>query len=1173
MAKDFSAITDQPSGFAAALKYLGRPAYAFRDLLKGNVEGAVRQGADILGDTIDAFLPGDMISEISRKDQDYTEASDLFGGMKPGIGKTAVDILGGIATDPLTFFGGSLFTAAGKGVTAGLNAARAAPVLGKVVTPLTAAAGEGWLHIKNATGNLKLADQFQPALQAGQETQQGTQAAMTAASRKALEGTLPADQESLGASLLGFTGKPGDYKVLTPSVPNTPRAIQTQALMDKSPFVSPGISEAPYSSLMPLKGNTATEAVDSVSQMLGRKPQSGPSLLSPTHNSSPFPLEVKDPRFVSGTEFANNSLISPSTKLTTEYKEAFALANREVKELEKAYEKLDKQLLKETKKQSPNSVNTFLSVVAARDALESAQSKLTSLKNNPINELDVKATAKGLKTFSPMQGVKSPLPYTAPASLADQFAAIKGTVPNAPYTPGLVNGLLGVPAVKGTTLPGMDLVKNPGEAAMFTGGMSSVPPEMIHIPAGDVERALFTQRGKMDDVLAAGERNLQELGAGHLAPVQAQLLKNSQQAWADRIAAGVHEPQLGSDLLAEGSLYGNRMFKDSAPLSDMFKGAASSSAKQRSNVTPESAVEWLNTNPTVSAELNAAKMAGQYAGQHAQLMGKAKFAQEIAKPYAASAEEKIRAAGQSVENWVTSDPSKRAKIAGLTETEEIALASRGKSLYTMEGAESKGGLHQAASKIIEDIAKTDKESALVLKNFWEGLPPREGAWKVLANVNQLFKPYATAGAFIPRMNFNIRNIMTGIPQIMSNESSRKYWPKYAGQMGHMLAGAMDDGVEAATGMRFASDKFKTINDALANSGGSFEKAIAAVPEGPMREALRHGVVTDGFANAELLSKEIAAHGWKKKFNDLRDAPASITQGAEQRMRYATFEAMVNDGVKAPEAAKIVKETFYDYAVTSKTNRAARDVIPFFQFSAKAVPQMAKAMAKHPFLIPATRPLYSASQNNILPGYLQNQISVPLGPDEKGDPSYLTSLGLPIEAMSQIPNPSDDLQTFGRQLRQNIVGGANPAIKTAYGLITGKDPYFGSNFMSYDKAPAIAQAMGADDKSELARIYNALQGTGLIQPLASPIGVLNNAVDSRRAPIERAINLLTGANIKSVDERQALKGLIEQYLQSNPSVQSSSNFFQYSKDADTQDAIKELGKIKRKLAEDRKAHAQ
>lgn len=996
MAADLSKITDQPSAFASVMRYLGRPAYAFRDLLKGNVEGAVRQGADILGDTVDAILPGDQVSEFSRP-EDYAEASDLFGGMKPGIAKTAVDILGGVATDPLTFFGAGLFTAAGKGVVGAVNAAKAAPVIGKTVTLGANKAAEGWLGVKNMAGALNVAEPFKQAMEAGTSVQQGVSAAGTAAARKALAGTLPEDQDAIGAILHGWKGEPGNYQVLTPSVPNTPAAIQTQATLSR----------------------------------------------------------------------------------------------------------LDKP------------------------------------------------TAK---------------------SLGDRFWDSKAVIPQQAAKPDVVAGMLGQTPIKGVSRPGIDLVTNPGEAAMFSGGMSNKVPGFTHIPADEAERALFTNRGKFDDVMERAEQNLRALGLPEEASTRIrsalpELIKNSQQAFKDRATSGVMNPQVGTDLETEAALYANRMYKDETPLSELFKGSSPSSAKARSLTTPESATDFLNKNPNLSVEMNAAKMAVAYTQQQAGLMGKAAFANKLIEPYAVAAEKKISDAGLSIEKWTMLPEKDKLTLTGLLPEEAAALTAKGQSLFSMGDT---GGLTKGVNEILAAVKKSDPESAMALDAFWNGLPPRTGVWKSLAKVNSMFKPYATAGALIPRINFTVRNVLSGLPQILSNPEARSQWPKYAKEAAGIIGGAIDDGIERLSGGRVGASQFKQMDDALANGRGSLDNAVNALPDGSMKEALRHGVVTDGFAQQELLANEIARSGWGKKFADIRDWPAEIVKGSEKRMRFVLFDGLMADGMSAEKAARVVKETFYDYSISSTSNRAARDVIPFFQFTAKAVPQMVKAMKNHPFLIPATRPLFNGDPNAIVPEYLQRQMHIPLGDNAEGDPNYLTSLGLPIEVLSSLPNPSDSLANFGRQVRQSVVGGSNPALKTAYGVITGIDPYFGTNFMSYDKAPAIAQAFGADAKSEAARIYNALQGTGLIQPIASPIGVLNAAVDPSRSGIETIINSLTGAQIKSVDEQRALRGLIEQYLQSNPDVQKSQSFFQYSKDQDTQDAIKQLSQIKQAMAKERKA---
>ena len=285
-----------------------------------------------------------------------------------------------------------------------------------------------------------------------------------------------------------------------------------------------------------------------------------------------------------------------------------------------------------------------------------------------------------------------------------------------------------------------------------------------------------------------------------------------------------------------------------------------------------------------------------------------------------------------------------------------------------------------------------------------------------------------------------------------------------------------------------------------------------------------------------------------------------------RMRYSVFEGLLNDGMKPAEAAKVVKDTFFSYKYNSVANRRARDIIPFFQFTAKAIPQTVKAMKEHPFLIPATRPLFSEddASENPLPAWMQKQISIPLGEGENGDPQYLTSLGLPVESLTAIPNPSADVTEFGRQLRQGVVGASSPLIKSAYALTTGIDPYFGTKWGTFDKAPGLARALGADDHSKAAGLYNMAASTGLIQPITSPINTLSGLTDPRDSLGTSLLNTFTGAKIKSVDEQATLRQLLSDYLAGNPDVQGYQSFYQTSKDPENQALLKQLNEIKKAM---------
>lgn len=96
---------------------------------------------------------------------------------------------------------------------------------------------------------------------------------------------------------------------------------------------------------------------------------------------------------------------------------------------------------------------------------------------------------------------------------------------------------------------------------------------------------------------------------------------------------------------------------------------------------------------------------------------------------------------------------------------------------------------------------------------------------------------------------------------------------------------------------------------------------------------------------------------------------------------------------------------------------------------------------------------------------------------------------------------------------------------------------------------------------------------MIQPLSSPVSTLSAALDPRRSTGEAALNTLTGIRIKSVDEQQALRQLLEEALRRNPDVQRYETLYQQSPDADTQQLLEELRAVKQQIRKRRQAEAQ
>jgi hypothetical protein len=174
--------------------------------------------------------------------------------------------------------------------------------------------------------------------------------------------------------------------------------------------------------------------------------------------------------------------------------------------------------------------------------------------------------------------------------------------------------------------------------------------------------------------------------------------------------------------------------------------------------------------------------------------------------------------------------------------------------------------------------------------------------------------------------------------------------------------------------------------------------------------------------------------------------------------------------------------------------------------------------------------------------MQGMANIPLGTeDAAGNPEYLTQFGLPFESLSQVPNISDDFLAFARQTGKNVIGSAQPLLKQAGSAFYGTDPYFGSAFASYDKPQPLFEAMGMEPGG-LSRAYNALAGSGVIQPLHSLVSSIGIPLGDEPA-WQSALTGLTGARIRAVDPDRAEAQQIEAYLRENPAVRQRVSYYQ------------------------------
>ncbi len=551
--------------------------------------------------------------------------------------------------------------------------------------------------------------------------------------------------------------------------------------------------------------------------------------------------------------------------------------------------------------------------------------------------------------------------------------------------------------------------------------------------------------------------------------------------------------------------------------------------KDRTDWQPQDILNYLTKNPNVNLEFNAAKAMAGRASAQGKLAGRAQV-------------------GQSLFDM--------AKAGQVQAPDEV------KHLLGQPFKYADPDLRSAAQSVAKQFPA---EEARVLLDALNGMAPRGAFTSALEKMNTYFKGPAVFGAVIPKLGSITRNLTGGLFQQMANADARGDTLRAAKALVPNWLKSVDDGVEKLFGARIGTNEFADVDKAFKVSGGDPRKVLGTIRDPIMRSAVQRGVLGNTFVDTEHLINTVGKGGWKAWGGNLLTYPAAMFRGAEMRMRYGLYKALIGKGVPEESAAKTVTDTFFDYGISSPENRAVRSALPFAQFAMKAIPSQGRALAEHPLAISALANLAGGSEGPIYPG-MQGKTNVPIGIDEQGNRQYLTSLGLPVEALNMLPNPSADLLDFGRQFEQNIVGASQPLLKTAYSTVSGRDPYMGSQYGSFDKLPIIGEAGG------VGRAINQLTGTGLpgVTQSAGILQMLGKATDERTSAPEKILSLLTGAKIQSVDESRALQQLLEETLKRDPSVAQYTTLYNRNGDDQSQSLLDALKKAKADIKERKKA---
>ncbi len=1119
-----------PSLLSSLLDTARLPGFMARNLLKGNLEGVGRNVVDLLGRTADAFVPGDWIPDISRK-EDRPEFKDWIDLGGDNLGTDILNFAGDVATDPVSYIPGAQFAKAGNLVKAGI---------GKVVsklpeaiqTPLREGAATIGRNVRSVAGAQQVSPETASALLGKQAASDLVSRTGSEATVNALSGLTPKEQLAVGQAghnlrLDPVTGRPvsvldesgtmtmdqrlqklmAEDPELSPerllkALPQVQGKLKTMWESGQEAATSPGggiffKNEAPATTDL-LMGGYKTEAnqgvqdyfpkqfsglkADEIDELTGL-PKNLPGQ-TPALGGAPAPVRERldwQPKDIL-------DYLAQNPKVNLEFDASKALAARDAAQAELAGRAQVGQSL-------------FDRAASGQAAIPDDLIRTLAAKQNPAQRAVVGASNVGADVGQMLGGRPA-----ASTSLAPRTAAVDAT--GKPLT-----------LLHGTDNPNVKFDKDiptfftTAEDKVFASGRSDIRPHVVKANVF-IENPLTPDiaKARLPEIQAAFDKF--GVPPGNKKEILRGIANDNPEAW-------YYVPEEAKKAYQSLGYDGINVNKNltSGEWWIPFSG------KQ---------VKRVDSGP---ADIASAPMDSMKAMGIGPQSGKAMPPKTVRPPEYGPPPAVTDAERKSAQDYLKSNSFRYAD--------------------------------PELKKAAQDIAKQfPAEEATVLLNALNGLAPRGAFTNALAKINTYFKGPAVFGAIIPKFGSITRNLTGGLFQQMANAEARGDTGRAAAQLVPNWLKSVDDGVEKLFGKRIGPNEFADVDKAFKMANGDPRKVAQFISDPTMRSAVQRGILGNNFVDTEGLIKTVAKGGWKSWGKNLLDYPASMFVGAEQRMRYGLYKSLLGKGKTEDEATKIVSDTFYDYSHSSVGNRTMRDYLPFSQFAAKAIPQQAKFLAEKPLALSALANLSGGSAGNPIYPWMQGKPNIPIGRDEQGNQQYIASLGLPVESIGMLPNPSANLLEMGRQAEQNIVGATQPLLKAAYSAVSGRDPYFGSQYGAYGKLPIVGEA-GAPG-----RILNQLLGTGLpgATQAAGVLGTAGKLTDPRTSAGETIANLLTGAKITSVDESRALQQLLQEAAKRDPSVSQYTTLYSKDPTDSTQELLDSLKAARAQIRAKKKLQA-
>lgn len=686
------------------------------------------------------------------------------------------------------------------------------------------------------------------------------------------------------------------------------------------------------------------------------------------------------------------------------------------------------------------------------------------------------------------------------------------------------------------------------------------------------------------------------------APLQAaaaRLLDISKAQWDEAVAAGVFRDAGGA------KDYVHREWLFNGPPADVPGKVGAEQA--RSLKTPQEVADFINANmQTHGFEMDVGKLMLDRARQQGSMLSQI----DTARRYGGVAEsEPARAAAldviKSLSGRVTEQEAAALKkgigykAGGKPETITAArgriekLVAAGK-ITEEEGAQILEGVSSAprfGAKTLGDeirLSAVDQvkklraggaindDEAYRIEQAIVGMKPRTGLNAALAGFNRAIKGPLVYGVVLPKFGSMVRNKLGMVMQAAAtpgareeafyqfrnglNDLARSFTEAYGGAL--FGGSGWGRGDKLGEALNLVEDAFKRAKNTADVDG------ILRATRPDLADAVKYGVL-DGFVSTEELVGKLSRNPTWGKVKDLYDAPAIMFQAIEQRGRLGAYLRMhQKSGDPASVAAK-VKDAFFDYDISSPENRTLRDWVPFGQFVAKAIPQQAKLLSERPAVGVAAAPLFTDTSGDEPPIYpwMQGKTRMGVGADAAGNEQYLTGFGLPLEALDVVPNLSAGFRQAGRDVSQGVVSQLNPLVKSGVAWAMGKDPYFGTDFGSYDKIPGVGNA------GDAGRLVNIAAGTGLLDRFGyGMVRQAGNLMDDTKGAGARVADLMTGAKLVSVDPDRAGVQAMQEYLGNRPDIKSYKTFYSNEDDPELKQVMQAIQQAKKNIKAKQEAAA-